>query len=79
MPLTLRPWSVNCYVLSKAWFNCGSVDLRVKDVRAINSSIKSWIHGNLPVKPAENVMWRPALKGGLNVINVKYKALATLI
>ena len=26
MPLTMRPWSINCYVLSKVWFKCGSVD-----------------------------------------------------
>ena len=25
MPLSLRPWSINSYVLSKVWFKCGYV------------------------------------------------------
>ena len=47
MPLSMRPWSINCYVLSKVWFRCGSVDLRVSDLSAISSSVKSCIciHG----------------------------------
>ena len=32
MPLVLRPWSVNSYVLSKVWFKCGSVDMRMADI-----------------------------------------------
>ena len=41
MPLVLRPWSINSYVMSKVWFRCGSVDLRVSDITSINSSVKS--------------------------------------
>ena len=39
MALTMRPWSVNNYVLSKVWFRCGSVDLREGGISAINSEI----------------------------------------
>ena len=28
MSLSMRPWSVDNYALSKVWFRCGSVDLR---------------------------------------------------
>ena len=79
LPLTLRPWSINSFALSKVWFKCGSVDLRICDISAINSAIKSWLYADLLVKPAEAVMCRPASSGGLNVVSVKYKALATLI
>ena len=79
MPLLLRPWSVNTHVLSKVWFKCGSVDLRVGDINSINTSIKSWLYSDLLVKPSESVMCRPSSYGGLNVMNVRFKALATLI
>ena len=79
MPLTMRPWSINCYVLSKVWFKCGSVDLRVSDISAINSSVKSWLYADLLVKPSEAVMCRPASHGGLQVTSAKYKAQAILI
>ena len=65
MPLTMRPWSVNSFVLAKVWFRCGSVDLRVGDINAINSSIKSWLYADLLEKPSELVMCRPASYGGL--------------
>ena len=79
MPLTMRPWSINCYVLSKVWFRCGSVDLRVSDLSAISSSVKSWLYADLLEKPSESVMCRPATNGGLGVASVKYKAQAILI
>ena len=59
MALTMRPWSLNSYVLSKVWFRCGSVDLRLCDIAAINSSVKSWLYVDLLEKPAETVMCRP--------------------
>ena len=79
MPLSMRPWSINCYVLSKVWFRCGSVDLRVTDLSAISSSVKSWLYADLLEKPSEAVMCRPASHGGLGVTSVKYKAQAILI
>ena len=79
MPLTMRPWSINCYVTSKVWFRCGSVDLRVADTSAISSSVKSWLYADLLEKPSEAIMCRPINFGGLGVINVKFKAQAMLI
>ena len=79
MPLVLRPWSVNSYVMSKVWFRCGSVDLRVGDISAINSSVKSWLYADLFEKPSEAVMCRPPSYGGLGVASVKHKAQAVLI
>ena len=79
MPLTMRPWSVNSYALAKVWFRCGSVDLRVGDIAAINSSVKYWLYADLMEKPSEAVMCHPAFHGGLGVTSVKYKAQAILI
>ena len=79
MFLNQRAWSLNCYALSKAWFRCGSVNLRAKDISEINSSMKSWLYADLLAKPSENVMWRSWTHGGLNAIHIKHKAMATLI
>ena len=53
MPLTMRPWSINSYVLSKVWFKCGTVDLRVADISAVTSSVKSWLYADVFEKPSE--------------------------
>ena len=79
MPLSMRPWSINCYVLSKEWFRCGSVDLKVSDLSASSSSVKPWLYADLLEEPSEAVMCRPASHGGLGVTSVKYKAQAILI
>ena len=79
MPLSMRPSSVNSFVLSKVWFRCGSVDLRVADINAINSSVKSWLYGDMFEKPPEMVMCRPTSNGGLGVHSVKFRAQALLI
>ena len=79
MPLTMRPCSVNSFVLSKVWFRCSSVDLRVADITAINSSVRSWLYGDMFEKPSEVVMCRPVSIGGLGVLAVKHRANAALI
>ena len=79
MSLTMRPSSINSFVLSKVWFRCGSVDLRVADIGAVNSSIKSWLYSDMFEKPSEIVMCRPTKYGGLGVQSVKYRAQACLI
>ena len=79
MPLTMRPNSINSYVLSKVWFRCSSVDLRVVDIGAMNSSIKSWLYSDMFEKPSEMIMCRPTNYGGLGVHSVKYRAEACLI
>ena len=79
MPLSMRPFSVNSFVLSKVWFRCSSVDLRVGDISAINSAVKSWMYADMFEKPSENIMCRPARDGGLGVQSVKFRAQAALI
>ena len=79
MPLTMRPWSINSFALSKIWFRCHSVDLRVADITAITSNVKSWLYCDMFEKPSETVMIRPTSYGGLGVLSPKYKALASLI
>ena len=37
MLLTQRPFSANCYALSKVWFKCAAINLRVQDITAITS------------------------------------------
>ena len=79
MNLTMRSRSLNTYCLSKAWFKTHCVDLRVQDVTKIMSSIKSWLYGDMLLKPEEIIMTRPPSQGGLGVHHVKMKALAGLI
>ena len=79
MPLTMRPWSLNSFALSKCWFRCQSVNLRSWDVTAITSSVKSWLYADMLEKPSEAVMFRPISSGGLGVMSPKYTALASLI
>ena len=79
MPLALRCHSVNTYCLSKLWFKCASVDLRAGDANQITSNIKSWVYADQLIKPEELVLYKSRRMGGLNLINVKYRAMAELI
>ena len=79
MPLTQRCHSVNTYCLSKMWFKCASVDLRILDIQKITSNIKSWVYADLLEKPDEIVLYRGRNEGGLNLVNIKYRAMAELI
>ena len=60
------------------WFRTHCVDIREQDINKIHSSTKSWFYADQLLKPEEIVMFRPASYGGLEVQNVKYKALAAL-
>ena len=53
MPLIMRPHSINTYVLSKVWYRCSTVNLRVTDCSSISSQIKSWLYQDLLQKPSE--------------------------
>ena len=79
MPLTQRPWSINTYCLSKVWFKTNVIDLRVADITSIISKVKSWLYSDQFEKPEELVLFRPILQGGLNLHNVKFKAMSMLI
>jgi hypothetical protein len=79
MPLTMRPFSINTYCMSKLWFKCSSIDLRLGDIKKINSDVKSWLFADQLEYPEEFVLYRPRYSGGLGLINVKYKAMAEQI
>ena len=79
MDLSSRPWSLNSYALTKVWFKCHTVDMRITDIQSISSKIKSWLYQDQLEKPEEMIMFRPIKMGGLGVHSVKIKALASLI
>ena len=79
MPLSLRSHSINTYCLSKVWFKCPSINLRVCDHDKITSSIKSWLFQDQLVKPEDFVLYRPRFLGGLGLVHVETKALALQI
>ena len=79
MPLTLRPFSANTYALSKVWFKCSSINLRVQDINTINSQVKGWLYQDCFEKPSETVLYRDSTDGGLGLFNVKIRSLALLI
>ena len=77
--MTIRPYSANTYALSKVWFKCSALNLRVQDINFINSQVKSWLYQDCFEKPSELVLYRQAEHGGLGLFNVKIRALALLI
>ena len=79
MPLSQRSHSLNTYCLSKIWFKCPSIELRVTDLTKISSLIKSWLFQDQLEKPEDHVLYRSRTQGGLNLTNVKVKALSLLI
>ena len=79
MSLCDRPTSINTYGLSKAWFKCASINLRVSDFSAIDKSIKSWVFRDLAEKPEKMVQYRKRSEGGLGMVHVQYKSLSLLI
>ena len=78
MDLSCRPWSLNTYALTKVWFRCHTVDLRVSDISSVTSKVKSWLFQDQLEKPEEMILFRPISFGGLGLHNVKFKALASL-
>ena len=74
MDISSRPRSLNSYALSKVWFRCHSVDLRVSDINSVTSKVKSWLFQDQLEKPEEMVLHRPISMGGFGI-----KALASLI
>ena len=79
MPLTLRPFSANPYALSKVWFKCSAVNLRIQDINTINSQVKGWLYQDCFEKPSEIVLYRDTKDGGLGLFNVKIRAFALVL
>ena len=61
------------------WFRCQTVDLRVMDIASVTSKVKSWLYQDQLLKPEEMVAYRPIKMGGLQLHNVKIKALSSFI
>ena len=64
--------------MSKIWFKCPSIELRVTDLTKISSLIKSWLFQDQLEKPEDHVLYRSRTQGGLNLTNVKVKAQSLL-
>ena len=79
MNVTDRPWSLNSFAMSKVWFRCHTIDLRIVDITNLTSSVKSWLFQDILEKPAEMVLYRPIERGGLGLHNIKTKSKASLI
>ena len=79
MPLTMRPFSLNSYCLSKLWFRCGSINLRVRGVNVITSHVKSWLFSDQLELPEEHILFRPIVAGGLGLHNIKYKSISLIM
>ena len=79
MPITQRGSSVNSFAFSKVWFRTRCIDLRVCDIKKINSACKSWLYQYTFAKPEESVLYRPHQHGGLGLHTVKFKSLAGFI
>ena len=79
LPLVSRPFSVNTYCTSKLWFRAGSVDLRMMDITAITSKVKSYCYQDLYQKPSEVLLYRRVDEGGLGLFHIQSKAQAHLV
>jgi hypothetical protein len=79
MPITLRPYSANTFALSKVWFKCNSINLRLSDINTINSQVKSWMYQDCLEKPSETILYRDNKDGGLGLFHVRIRSLALLI
>ena len=79
MNLTDRPWSLNSFAMSKLWFKCHTIDLRIEDITNLTSRAKSWLFQDILEKPAEMVLYRPIERGGLGLHNIQIKSKASLI
>ena len=77
MPLSQRPYSINTYALSKVWHRSATVNLRISDYNSINSSLKKWLYADCILKPEELALYRPTQQGGLGLVSVQHKSIAT--
>ena len=57
-PLVCRPYAANTYIMSKICYRAAVFDLRCKDLKSIQSSVKSWISQDLLMKPKETILHR---------------------
>ena len=77
----MERWTKICLSVwyGMVWFKCAAIDLRAGDAQQITSNVKSWVYAHQLIKPEEVVLHKPRKEGGLNLVNVKYRAMAELI
>ena len=66
MPLSQRSHSLNTYCLSKVWFKCPSIELRVTDLAKIRTLTKSWLFQDQLEKPEDHVLYRTRMWSKFN-------------
>ena len=79
MPITQRPFSVNCYLLPKAWFRCHILPLRRGDIDDMKKTTNKFIYADQLEKPKDLIKYRPRSAGGLQLHNIDCKSTTMLI
>ena len=77
-PLVCRPYAANTYIMSKICYRAAVFDLRCKDLKSIQSSVKSWISQDLLMKPKETILHRAAEDGGMGLLHPPSRCQAIL-
>ena len=79
MPLTRRPFSINCYLLPKAWYRCHILRLRRGDIDNMKKILNRFLFSDQLEKPNDVIKYRPRRQGGLQLHNIDCKSRAMLI
>ena len=79
MPLTQRPFSINCYLLPKAWYRCHILPLRRGDIDNMKKVLNRFLYSDQLEKPNDVIKYRPRCQGGLQLHNIDCKSRAMLI
>ena len=70
MALTQRPWSVNSYLLPKAYFRCHIIPLRKGDISEMKKHMNSFLFCDQYERPNDIAKYRPRLQGGLGLHHI---------
>ena len=68
MPLTQRPFSINCYLLPKAWFRCHILPLRRGDIDNMKKVLNRFLYSDQLEKPNDVVKYRVLYKALFNAL-----------
>ena len=79
MPITQHHFSVNCYLLPKAWFRCHILPLRRGDIDDMKKTTNKFIYADQLEKPKDLIKYRPRSAGGLQLHNIDCKSTTMLI
>ena len=79
LPLVSKPWTANCYVMSKISYRSSAYSLRQQDLNKIEAATKSWITQGLLLRPPELLLYRNLGEGGLGLVKASARCQANLI